>query len=95
MIAWPLYAEQRMNVVLLEEDIGVAVKLKGEEGQTIFGREEIKRVVRMVMEGEEAKVIRRRAKELKQSAVKSLSPNGSSNELLSCVAKQWRTDLNP
>ncbi|XVE53345.1 hypothetical protein DITRI_Ditri02bG0196800 [Diplodiscus trichospermus] len=88
MIAWPLYAEQRMNAVLLEEDIGVAVKLKGEEGQTVFGRGQIERVVRMVMEGEEGKVIRSRAKELKQSAVKSLSPNGSSYGLLSCVAKQ-------
>ncbi|XWS64347.1 hypothetical protein CRYUN_Cryun06bG0178600 [Craigia yunnanensis] len=94
MIAWPLYAEQRMNAALLVEDIGVAVKLKVEVGQTIFGREEIARVVRMVMETEEGKAIRRRVKEMKESAANALDSNGTSYDLLSCVARQWKTDLS-
>ncbi|XVF43001.1 hypothetical protein PTKIN_Ptkin02bG0005300 [Pterospermum kingtungense] len=93
MITWPLYAEQRMNMTLLVEEIGVAVKIEMEVGQTFYRREEIERVVRMVMEGEEGKVIRRRVKELKESAAKSLDSNGSSYKLLSSLAKQWKTDL--
>ncbi|KAL8026731.1 hypothetical protein ABFX02_14G048200 [Erythranthe guttata] len=76
MIAWPLYAEQRMNATMLVEEVGVAVKVAGvAEEEEVIGREEIGRVVRAVMEGEEGKVIRRRAGELKENARKS-SENG-------------------
>ncbi|XVF03446.1 hypothetical protein REPUB_Repub04eG0262300 [Reevesia pubescens] len=92
MIACPLYAEQKMNAALLVEDIGVAVKPKVEAGQTIFGREEIGRVVRKVMEGEEGKIIRSRVKELKETACKAQDSNGSSYHSLSFVAKEWKTD---
>ncbi|XVF43000.1 hypothetical protein PTKIN_Ptkin02bG0005200 [Pterospermum kingtungense] len=94
MITWPLYAEQRMNQALLVEKIGVAVKLEMEARQTIHRRQEIERVVRMVMEGDEGKVIRRRVKELKESAANSLDSNGPSYTVLSSVANQWKTDLS-
>lgn len=89
MLTWPLYAEQAMNTTLLVEEIGVAAKLKMEVGQTVFGRKEIEKVVRMVMEGKEGKAIRKRVKELKENAANS---HGSSFNLLSSVAKQWKTD---
>ncbi|KAK8511853.1 hypothetical protein V6N13_029432 [Hibiscus sabdariffa] len=94
MIAWPLYAEQRMNATWLTEDIGVAVKPRMEAGERIIGREEIERVVRMVMEGEEGKVVRGRVKEVKESAAKALDSDGSSYASLSCVVNHWKTDLN-
>ncbi|KAL4346343.1 hypothetical protein GQ457_17G016360 [Hibiscus cannabinus] len=90
MIAWPLYAEQRMNATWLTEDIGVAVKPKMEAGERIIGREEIERVVRTVMEGEEGKVVRGRVKELKESAAKTLDSDGSSYASLSCVVNHWK-----
>ncbi|KAL0308368.1 UNVERIFIED_CONTAM: Anthocyanidin 3-O-glucosyltransferase 5 [Sesamum radiatum] len=65
MIAWPLYAEQRMNATMLVEEVRVAVKLGREE---VIGREEIERVVRAVMEGEQGNAVRLRARELKESA---------------------------
>ncbi|KAL0410360.1 UNVERIFIED_CONTAM: Anthocyanidin 3-O-glucosyltransferase 5 [Sesamum latifolium] len=65
MIAWPLYAEQRMNASMLVEEVRVAEKLRREE---VIGREEIERVVRAVMEGEHGNAVRRRARELKESA---------------------------
>ena len=43
-------------------------------------REEIERMVRMVMEGEEGKAIRVRAKELEHSASQGLNFGGSSYE---------------
>ncbi|WRX15074.1 UDP-glucuronosyl/UDP-glucosyltransferase - like 10 [Theobroma cacao] len=92
MIAWPLYAEQRMNAAMLVEDVGVAVKPKVEPGRTIVARQEVEKMVRMVMDGEEGKTIRKRVKELKESAAKALDINGSSYDSLSFVAKQWKTD---
>ncbi|OMO90209.1 UDP-glucuronosyl/UDP-glucosyltransferase [Corchorus capsularis] len=87
IITWPLYAEQRMNATMLVDDIGVALKLeKGAGGQ------EIARVVRMVMEGEQGQVIRNRAKQLKQSAAKAVDiMNGSSHHSLSFVSNLWKT----
>nr|GEU33862.1 UDP-glucuronosyl/UDP-glucosyltransferase [Tanacetum cinerariifolium] len=70
MIGWPMYAEQRMNATMLSNEVGVAVKMQvvGDKGETlVVPREEIKRVVQMVMEGEEGKKMRSRAKELEAS----------------------------
>ncbi|GMN70749.1 hypothetical protein TIFTF001_055460 [Ficus carica] len=94
MIAWPLYAEQRMNATVLEEDIGVAVKPVVEAGKEVVTRDEIERVVRMMIEGEERKALRCRAEELKESAAKALSsPGGSSFESLSRVVKEWKAQV--
>ena len=94
MIGWPLYAEQRMNATMLMEDVGVLTKPRvvepaGKETTTI-GREEIERVMRTVIEGEEGKAIRRKAKELKESATKALNVGGTSYESLSFLATQWK-----
>ena len=97
MIAWPLYAEQRMNAAILSEDTGVAVwpwPWAGLEaaGGRVVPREEIERVVRMAIEGDEGKALRRRAEELKDSAAKALSDGGgggSSYESLARLAKEW------
>ncbi|KAB1220543.1 Anthocyanidin 3-O-glucosyltransferase 5 [Morella rubra] len=93
MIAWPLYAEQRMNATMLVEDVGVAIKPVAVPGKEIVEREEIERVVRMVMEGEEGKAMRRKARELKDSAVEALrDTTGSSYESLSRVVKEWKLE---
>nr|XP_043606882.1 UDP-glycosyltransferase 72B1-like [Erigeron canadensis] len=95
MIAWPMYAEQRMNATMLSDEVGVAVKMPvvGEAGETVVvGRDEIERVVRMVMEGEEGKKLRTRAKELKESGRATLSPGGSSYETLTRVVESWKLE---
>jgi hydroquinone glucosyltransferase len=95
MIGWPLYAEQRMNATMLMEDVGVLAKVPGLVGPagketTTIGREEIERMMRTVIEGEEGKAIRRKAKELKESAMKALNVGGISYESLSRLVKQWK-----
>ncbi|KAG6626753.1 hypothetical protein I3843_15G067600 [Carya illinoinensis] len=96
MITWPLYAEQRMNATMLVEEVGVAVKLTGgPEKGNIVGREVIERVIRMVMKGDEGKMMRDRAGELKDSAQKALSFGGSSYESLSCVVEEWKKKIMP
>ncbi|GAV56904.1 UDPGT domain-containing protein [Cephalotus follicularis] len=88
LIAWPLYAEQKMNAVMLTEDIKVALRPNASESGLI-GRVEITRVVKALMEGEEGKMVRYRMKDLKDAATKVLSEDGSSTKALSELAHKW------
>ncbi|XP_059456436.1 anthocyanidin 3-O-glucosyltransferase 5-like [Corylus avellana] len=83
MIAWPLYAEQRMNATLLTEELGVAVRPKVLPSKKVVGRQEIEKMVRTIMQDKEGHAIRARVKELKHSAEKALSMGGSSFNALS------------
>ncbi|MED6225690.1 hypothetical protein PIB30_096083 [Stylosanthes scabra] len=77
MITWPLFAEQRMNAVLLTEGLGVALRPKFNTSG-IVEREEIAVVVKGLMVGEEANGIRQRIGELKDAAADALKEDGSS-----------------
>jgi hydroquinone glucosyltransferase len=89
LIAWPLYAEQKMNAVMLTEDIKVAVRVKANENGVV-GREEILKVTKALMEGEDGKKLRSRMKELKDAAARVLSEDGSSTKALSELALKWK-----
>jgi coniferyl-alcohol glucosyltransferase len=86
MIAWPLYAEQRVNATLLTEELGVAIRSKVLPLKKVVGRQEIEKMVRTIMEDKEGNAIRARVKELKHSAEKALSMGGSSFNALSELA---------
>ncbi|XP_062155460.1 anthocyanidin 3-O-glucosyltransferase 5-like [Alnus glutinosa] len=88
MIAWPLYAEQKMNATKLAEEVGVAVRPKVAPTRGVVGREEIEMMVRKVMEDLEGKAMRARIKELKISGEKALTEGGSSFNAVSQLAKQ-------
>ncbi|KAM6597576.1 hypothetical protein CsatA_008100 [Cannabis sativa] len=94
MIAWPLYAEQKMNATILVEEVGVAVKLAVDLRKGIVTREEIERAVSLVInnggnddddeeeEEEErnlGKVLRLKARKLKVSAETALRKDGGSS----------------
>ena len=87
LIAWPLYAEQKMNAVMLVDGLKVALRPKAEENG-IVRREEIAKVVKVLMDqgSEEGKRIRDRMKDLKDAAAKALSKDGSSTRALSDLA---------
>ncbi|KAJ0728611.1 putative anthocyanidin 3-O-glucosyltransferase [Helianthus annuus] len=78
MIAWPLYAEQRLNATLLTDELQVAVRPTVLPGEEEVGREEIQKMVRSLMEGEEGKTMREKVKLLKESANHALMVDGSS-----------------
>ncbi|KAM0012125.1 putative anthocyanidin 3-O-glucosyltransferase [Helianthus debilis subsp. tardiflorus] len=78
MIAWPLYAEQRLNATLLTDELQVAVRPAVLPAVEEVGREEIQKMVRSLMEGEEGKIMREKVKLLKESANHALMVNGSS-----------------
>ncbi|XP_042485171.1 uncharacterized protein LOC122065416 [Macadamia integrifolia] len=90
MIAWPLYAEQRMNAAILEEELGVGVRTKELPTKRVVGREEIEKLVRFVMEKEGEEAPRRRMKEVKESGLRAVGEGGSSRDWLSHVVQQWK-----
>ncbi|XP_054784341.1 hydroquinone glucosyltransferase-like [Prosopis cineraria] len=89
LIAWPLFAEQRTNAVLLTDGLKVALRLKVNENG-IVEREEIAKLVRSLMEGEEGKEIRRRMKDLSDASANALKEDGSSAKTLRHVALKWK-----
>ncbi|EAY85163.1 hypothetical protein OsI_06519 [Oryza sativa Indica Group] len=92
MIAWPLHSEQRMNAVVLEESVGMALRPRAREedvGGAVVRRGEIAAAVKEVMEGEKGHGVRRRARELQQAAGQVWSPEGSSRRALEVVAGKW------
>uniref|UniRef100_A0A7N0SVZ6 Glycosyltransferase n=1 Tax=Kalanchoe fedtschenkoi TaxID=63787 RepID=A0A7N0SVZ6_KALFE len=82
MIAWPLYSEQKMNATMLSEHLGIGVGSRKRPDEGVIGREEVEKMVRIVMEdGEGGAGFRGRAKELKVSAAEAVDKagNGSSS----------------
>ncbi|KAF8015531.1 hypothetical protein BT93_H1144 [Corymbia citriodora subsp. variegata] len=94
MVAWPLYAEQRLNATLLTEEIGVAVRPKELPSKKIVGREEIEKLVRTIMVEKEGHMIRARVKELKSKAEKALTKGGTSYESLSKMKEDCRMRIH-
>ncbi|MED6224835.1 hypothetical protein PIB30_087958 [Stylosanthes scabra] len=89
LIAWPLYAEQKMNAVLVTEDAKVALRPKISESGLVE-REEIANVVKCLMEGEEGKKVRHRMKVLKEAATKTLGENGASTKNIVELINKWK-----
>lgn len=89
LVAWPLYAEEKMNAVLVTEEVKVGVRVKvGDNG--LVEREEICRVVKILMEGEEGKKLRHKMMDLKEAAAIALKENGSSTKQISELALKWK-----
>nr|QNV69595.1 glycosyltransferase [Mentha x piperita] len=85
IIAWPLYAEQKMNATFLAEEAGVALRPRA---APVVGRAEIERSVRTLMEGEDGKSLREKVKQLKMSGNEALKVGGSShNSMCEVLAK--------
>ncbi|XP_073293770.1 anthocyanidin 3-O-glucosyltransferase 5-like [Primulina huaijiensis] len=81
MIAWPLYAEQRLNATMLVEELGVAVRPEVLPTKKVVGREEIEKMVRTLMVHKDGQAMRDRAKQLKTSVTNGLiRVAGSSHE---------------
>lgn len=89
LLAWPLYAEQKMNAVFLTDDAKVALRVGCDENG-IVGRDHISKLIKQLIKGEEGKLIRRKMSNLKEVAAKVLSESGSSTQSLAEVANIWR-----
>ncbi|QCE11128.1 hydroquinone glucosyltransferase [Vigna unguiculata] len=87
LITWPLFAEQRMNAVMLAEGLKVALRPRfNEDG--IVEKEEIAKVIKCLMEEEIGKGMRERMRTLKDVAAHALQ-DGSSKQTLSRLTSEW------
>jgi len=90
LIAWPLFAEQRMNAKLLTDVLKVAVRPKVDDENGIIKQEEVAKAIKRIMEGDESFVIRKKIKELSAGAATVLSEHGSSRKALSSLVLKWQ-----
>ncbi|CAL4962593.1 unnamed protein product [Urochloa decumbens] len=93
VMAWPLFAEQRMNAVMLSsspEGGGVGVALRVRDGVVLVPREEVAAVARELMVGEEGAAARRKVQELRAAAEKAAAPDGPARRALAAVVDAWK-----
>ncbi|CAJ1978552.1 unnamed protein product [Sphenostylis stenocarpa] len=84
LLAWPLYAEQRMNATLVAEELGVAVRPRVLPTKKVVRREEIAEMVREVIIENR---VGERMKEVQRSGMKASSEGGSSYVSLTQLAR--------
>nr|DAD40654.1 TPA_asm: hypothetical protein HUJ06_014977 [Nelumbo nucifera] len=93
VIAWPLYAEQRLNATMLTEDWGMAIRTEHLPTKRLIGREEIGRLVQLVLGSGEGKALRSRARELQISALRAMGDGGSVHNSLSQFVRDCEMSL--
>lgn len=89
LIAWPLQADQRLVAFFLETDIKMAIRTQ-QRADGIVTKEEVEKVARELMEGDDGKKIRERTRELKESAKAALAEGGSSSHALASLVSLWK-----
>lgn len=89
MIAWPLFAEQKMNAVMLSEGLKVAFRVR-EDANGVVGSEQTSKLARSLIEAEEGEELRNMIRNLKYSASQGLCQAGSSAKSLAKVVEIWK-----
>ncbi|XP_077227989.1 anthocyanidin 5,3-O-glucosyltransferase-like [Tasmannia lanceolata] len=89
MLAWPLYAEQRLNKVILVEELKLALDVEGADKGVLVSAAEVERGLRRLMESEEGKGLKERAVAMRESAMNALSEGGSSHSKVAELAQLW------
>nr|A0A172J2D0.1 RecName: Full=UDP-glycosyltransferase 2; Short=PlUGT2; AltName: Full=UDP-glucose:isoflavone 4' 7-O-glucosyltransferase [Pueraria montana var. lobata]AMQ26112.1 UDP-glucose:isoflavone 4' 7-O-glucosyltransferase [Pueraria montana var. lobata] len=89
MAAWPLYAEQRVNRVIMVEDMKVALAVNEDKAGFVSATELGDRV-RELMESDKGKEIRQRTFKMKISAAEAMAEGGTSRVALDKLAKLWK-----
>ncbi|CAN0902874.1 UDP-glycosyltransferase 88A1 [Linum grandiflorum] len=91
MVAWPLYAEQRFNRVLLVKEIGIALPMVESEESGFVRADEVERRVKELMGSEErGEPVRRQTIEMKKAAENAVRDGGSSRVTLSRLVDSWK-----
>ncbi|CAO2171368.1 unnamed protein product [Urochloa humidicola] len=89
MLAWPMYAEQRMNKVFLIEELRLAVVMEGYSKEMVRD-EEVAAKVRWLVESDGGRELRVRAREAMRRAKEALRDGGESRTSLLELVGQWK-----
>ncbi|XP_024027546.1 UDP-glycosyltransferase 88A1-like [Morus notabilis] len=90
MVAWPIYAEQRFNKVVLVEEIKIALPMNESEDGFVRASEVEKRVIELMTSSESSDSVRKRALSMKDEARAALSDGGSSRVALTKLSELWK-----
>ncbi|XP_059665010.1 UDP-glycosyltransferase 88A1-like [Cornus florida] len=93
MVAWPLYAEQRINRVLLVEELKLALPMT-ESDYGFVSAAEVEKRVRELMDSEEGKLIRNQAEAKRKEARAAMSEGGSSRAALAELVRNWKGSMS-
>nr|BEP30489.1 6'deoxychalcone 4'-O-glucosyltransferase [Dahlia pinnata] len=85
MVAWPLYAEQKFNKVVLRDEMKLAIPMDESEGMMVTAMEVDKRVRQLMDAGD----VREMVTAKKEEAATALSDGGSSRAALSKLVASW------
>ncbi|KAL1357678.1 hypothetical protein HN51_009558 [Arachis hypogaea] len=91
MVAWPLYAEQNLNKVVIVEEMKVALPLKEDEGGFVRASE-LEERVNELMESEigRGKEVRERVLAARNGGAAALAGGGSSRVALDGLVRLWK-----
>ncbi|MBA0744504.1 hypothetical protein Gogos_007119, partial [Gossypium gossypioides] len=89
MLAWPLYAEQRLNRVLMVEEMKIALPMVESETGFVYSTEVEKRVKELI-ESKESDSVRQRTLDMKRAAEVATSEGGSSRIALVKLFESWK-----
>ncbi|GMH19635.1 hypothetical protein Nepgr_021476 [Nepenthes gracilis] len=89
MVAWPLYAGQRFNKIMLVEEMKVALPINESEGGFVNSAEVAGRV-KQIIDSAEGEEVRKRVVEMSNEAKVALSEAGSSRVALAKLFEQWK-----
>ncbi|WCJ17960.1 UDP-glycosyltransferase 88A1 [Euphorbia peplus] len=82
MVAWPLYAEQRINRIAMVQDMKIALSMDESEHELVTALE-VEKKVSQLMDAESSKLVRQQIIFMKHAAMEALSEGGSSHVNLS------------
>ncbi|XP_020583256.1 anthocyanidin 5,3-O-glucosyltransferase-like [Phalaenopsis equestris] len=88
MIAWPLYAEQKMNKLFLVEEAEVAIEMRGDENGFVVA-EEVEERVRWLMDSQGGRELSRKVEDVGKKARDAIMDGGTSHaamiKMLQCM----------
>ncbi|KAH0463238.1 hypothetical protein IEQ34_007820 [Dendrobium chrysotoxum] len=91
VMAWPMHSDQPTNARLLAEGLKVGLVVRGwDRWREVVAAERVEEVVRMVMEGEEGRWMREKAREISKVVRAAGEEGGSSKEALDVLVAHWR-----
>ncbi|KAI4985818.1 hypothetical protein ZWY2020_018448 [Hordeum vulgare] len=89
MLAWLLYAEQRMNRVFLVDEMRLAVPMEGYDKEMVESNE-VEAKVRWLIESDGGRELRQRTRAAMGRAEEALGDGGESSAALANLATQWK-----
>ncbi|KAI5059776.1 hypothetical protein GOP47_0026095 [Adiantum capillus-veneris] len=78
MLCWPYFSDQYFNAKFVEEEWRIGLRFNMTNECKMIERFEIERVIKVIMEGHEGKVLRQNAQKFKEASNNAILPEGSS-----------------